>query len=54
MLDSVYFLPIDLAFAGKTIALRAVGFGENADDQPIVTITYNPDTTVVIDGGEIT
>lgn len=51
MLDSVYFLPIDTSFAGKTIALRAVGFGETADDQPVVTITYNPDTTVIVDGG---
>jgi hypothetical protein len=54
MLDSVYFFPIDVAFAGKMLAFRAVGFGEVADDQPIVTITYNPDTTVIHDGGEIT
>lgn len=53
MLDSVYFLPIDLSFKGKVIALRAVGFNEVAEDQPVVTITYNPDTTVIVDGGEI-
>lgn len=54
MLDSVYFLPIDLSFKGKTIALRAVGFNEVAEDQPVVTIVYNPDTTVIHDGGEVT
>jgi hypothetical protein len=54
MLDSAYFLPIDLTFKGKTIALRAVGFGEVAEDQPVVTIEYDPDTTVIHDGGEIT
>jgi len=54
MLGSVFFLPIDTSFAGKVIALRAVGFGETADEQPVVTITYNPDTTIVIDGGEVT
>jgi len=54
MLDSVYFLPIDISFAGKTIAFRAVGFGETADDQPVVTITYNPDTTIIHDGGVVT
>jgi hypothetical protein len=54
MLDSAYFLPIDLTFKGKTIALRAVGFGEVAEDQPVVTIEYDPDATVIHDGGEIT
>lgn len=51
MLDSVYFLPIDISFAGKTIAFRATGFGEDSSTSSIETITYNPDTTVVIDGG---
>lgn len=54
MLDSVYFLPIDLAFAGKTIYFRAVGFGESADEQPIVSLVYNPDTTIIHDGGTVT
>lgn len=40
MLDSVYFLPIDTAFAGKTLYLRAVGFGEDADDATIVSIVF--------------
>lgn len=54
MLDSVSFLPIDLAFAGKTLYFRGVGFGENADDQPIVSLVYNPDTTIIHDGGTVT
>ena len=54
MLDSVVLLPIDLAFAGKTLYFRAVGFGENADDQPIVSLVYSPDTTVIHDGGTVT
>lgn len=51
MLDSVYFLPIDPAFAGKTIYFRAVGFGEVAEDQPVVSLVYDPDTTIIYDGG---
>lgn len=54
MLDSVYFFPIDISFSGTLLAFRAVGFGEIAEDAAVVTITYNPDTTVIIDGGEVT
>jgi hypothetical protein len=54
MLDSVYFLPIDSSFAGKTLYFRAVGFGETADDQPIVSLVYAPDTTIIHDGGLVT
>jgi hypothetical protein len=54
MLDSAYFLPIDLALAGKTIYLRGVGFGETAESAAIISIIYNPDMTVIHDGGEIT
>ena len=54
MLEAVYFLPIDLSFKGKTIYFRAIGFGEIAEDASIVSIVYNPDTTVIHDGGEVT
>jgi hypothetical protein len=54
MLEAVYFLPIDLSFKGKTIYFRAVGFGEIAEDASIVSIVYNPDTTVIHDGGVVT
>lgn len=51
MLDSVYFLPIDLAFAGKTLYFKGVGFGESADDSNAIALVYSPDMTVIIDGG---
>ena len=54
MLDSVYFLPIDTSFAGKTIYLRGIGFGESAEDASVVAIVYQPDTTIIHDGGLIT
>lgn len=54
MLQSVYFLPIDLSFSGNTIYFRAVGFGEIAEDAVIVPFVYQPDTTVIIDGGVVT
>lgn len=54
MLDAVYFLPIDTSFAGKTIYFRAVGFGEAAEDQPVVSLVYEPDTTIIHDGGTVT
>jgi hypothetical protein len=40
MLDSAYFLPIDPSFAGKTIYLRGVGFGETAESATIISIVY--------------
>lgn len=40
MLGSVYFLPIDTAFAGKPLYLRGVGFGEVAEDAMVVSITF--------------
>lgn len=54
MLDSAYFLPIDPSFAGKTIYLRGVGFGETAESATIISIVYSPDTTVIHDGGTVT
>jgi hypothetical protein len=51
MLESVYFFPIDISFAGQTLYFRAVGFGEVAEDQAIVSIVYDPDTTIIYDGG---
>lgn len=54
MLDKAYFFPIDLSFKGKTLYFRAIGFGEIAEDQSVVSLVYNPDTTVIVDGGEIT
>jgi hypothetical protein len=54
MLDAVYFLPIDISFKGKTIYFRAVGFGEVAEDADVVSAVYNPDTTVIHDGGVVT
>ncbi len=54
LLNAVYFLPIDLSFKGKTVYFRAVGFGEVAEDADIVSIVYNPDTTVIHDGGVVT
>jgi hypothetical protein len=40
MLDSVYFLPINPSFAGRTLYLRAIGFGEVAEDADVVSIIY--------------
>lgn len=54
MLNRVYFIPIDLSFKGKTLYFRAVGFGEVAEQSTIMDIVYSPDTTVIVDGGEIT
>jgi len=51
MLDNVTLLPIDLAFAGKTIQLRGVGFGEDADSATVISIVYAPNTAVIISGG---
>jgi hypothetical protein len=54
MLDAVYFLPIDLSFAGKTLYFRAVGFGEDAESAVVIPLVYSPDMTVVHDGGTVT
>ncbi len=54
MLDAVYFLPIDVTFAGKTLYFRGVGFGEVAENQAAVPLVYQPDTTVIHDGGLVT
>lgn len=51
MLNAVYFLPIDVSFKGKTIYFRAVGFGDTAESAQVTSIVYNPDTTVIHDGG---
>jgi hypothetical protein len=42
MLDNVYFVPIDLSFAGRTLYFRAIGFGESAADAGIISLVYNP------------
>lgn len=39
-LDYAYFLPIDVSFAGRTIYLRAVGFGEDEADATIEALIY--------------
>lgn len=54
MLSKVYFAPIDLSFKGKTLYFRAVGFGEVAEQQDVISIIYDPDTTIIVDGGEVT
>lgn len=54
MLDSVYFLPIDTQFAGKTLFLRATGYGETVDDATVISVVYNPDTSVIYDAGSVT
>ena len=41
MLGSVYFLPIDTVFAGKTLYFRAVGFGEVAEDAAVLAVVFN-------------
>lgn len=40
LMDAAYFLAIDPTWAGRTIYFRAVGFGEVADDQPVVEVVY--------------
>lgn len=40
MLDSVYFLPVDPIFQGRTLFFRAVGFGEKVEDATIVSLVY--------------
>lgn len=40
MLASVYFFPIDPGFAGKTLYLRGVGFGEAAEDATIIPFVF--------------
>lgn len=42
MLDAVYFVPIDLTFAGRRLYFRAIGFGENAADAGIISLIYRP------------
>jgi len=54
MLDAVYFLPIDISFGGKTLYFRGVGNGETAEDSDIIAFVYQPDTTVIHDGGVVT
>jgi hypothetical protein len=53
MLDAVYFIPASTDFAGKTLYLRGVGFGESVEDADIISIVYSPDTTIIHDGGEV-
>lgn len=54
MLANAFFIPIDLSFKGRILYFRAVGGGEVAEQQPVISLVYNPDTTVIVDGGEIT
>lgn len=51
MLDSVYFLPLDLLYGETTIQLRAVTLGGKAEDATVVSIVYRPDDQVILDGG---
>ena len=54
MLDSVYFLAIPGEFAGRQLFFRAVGFGETAEDTPVLSLVYTPDLTTIHDGGTVT
>ena len=54
MLESVYFLPVDISFSGNTLYFRAVGFGEVAESAPVISVVYSPDLTVIHDGGVVT
>lgn len=40
LMDAAYFFPIAPEWTGRTIYFRAVGFGEVAEDQPIVSVVY--------------
>lgn len=40
LMDAAYFLPIDQAFQGRTLYLRGVGYGENAEDATIYSLVY--------------
>lgn len=51
MLDSVYFLPLDLLYGETIIQLRAVTLGGKAEDATVVSIVYRPDDQVILDGG---
>jgi hypothetical protein len=46
LMDAAYFFPLDPTWIGRTISFKAVGFGENADDADVVTITYTALTAV--------
>jgi hypothetical protein len=53
-LDGVYFLPIPVDFKGKTLYLRATGFGEDVSAATIISFVYTPDTTIIYDAGTVT
>jgi hypothetical protein len=40
LMDAAYFLPIAPQWAGREIFFRAIGFGEVAEDAPVVSIIY--------------
>lgn len=48
LLENVYFVPIDLSFAGRRLYFRAIGFGESAADAGIISLVYDPSFLRVI------
>lgn len=46
MLDSVYFLPVDLMYSGKELQLRAITLGGTVDEATIVSIIYRPNVPI--------
>lgn len=44
-LNRVTFLPVDSAFAGRTLYLRAVTNGTSADEAPVISIVFDPQFT---------
>lgn len=51
LLDAAQVIAVDTAYAGKTLQFRAVGTGETPDDATVASVVYQPDTSVIIDGG---
>lgn len=51
MLDAVYFYPVDLSYAGTVLQFRAITFGGAVTDATVVSLTYAPDTDIILDGG---
>lgn len=54
MLENVYFVPINTAFRGQTLWLRATGYGETTSDATLVSFVYNPNTDIIYDAGTVT
>lgn len=50
----VVFIPIDVAHAGETLYFRPVSIGTVPANNQVYAVLYDPDTEVIVDGGEIT